>query len=46
MAKMFYRDAKAAIVCYDITDSSSWEELREWVRELRSHEEVNYFIIC
>ncbi|XP_073996366.1 ras-related protein Rab-24-like [Rhodnius prolixus] len=46
MAKMFYRDAKAAIVCYDITDSSSWEELREWVRELRSHEENCKVYVC
>ncbi|KAK9508446.1 hypothetical protein O3M35_006000 [Rhynocoris fuscipes] len=46
MAKMFYRDAKAAIVCYDLTDSDSWEELREWIRELRNHEENCKVYIC
>lgn len=40
MVKMFYRDAKAAIVCFDITNKSSWEGLRSWISELREVEEV------
>ena len=40
MSRIYYRGAKAAIVCYDLTDSSSFERAKFWVKELRSLEEV------
>lgn len=40
MSRIYYRGAKAAIVCYDVTDSSSFERAKFWVAELRQHEEV------
>lgn len=46
MAKMFYRDAKAAIVCYDITNRDSWDGLRSWITELREAEERCKVFIC
>ncbi|XP_014287396.1 ras-related protein Rab-24 isoform X1 [Halyomorpha halys] len=46
MVKMFYRDAKAAIVCFDITNKSSWEGLRSWISELREVEEHCKVYIC
>lgn len=39
MSRIYYRGAKAAIVCYDLTDSNSFERAKFWVKELRSLEE-------
>lgn len=39
MTKMYYRGARGAIVCYDITDAASFEKAKYWVSELRSAEE-------
>lgn len=38
MSKIYYRNAWAAIVCYDLTDLSSWEKAQFWVQELRHNE--------
>mmetsp|Transcript_18219 Transcript_18219/g.33075 ORF Transcript_18219/g.33075 Transcript_18219/m.33075 type:complete len:235 (+) Transcript_18219:313-1017(+) len=35
MAPMYYRNAAAAIVCFDITDEGSFNTMKEWVEELR-----------
>lgn len=35
MAGMFYRDAAAVIVCYDVCERESFEEMRGWLDELR-----------
>ena len=40
MSRIYYRGAKAAIVCYDLTDKLSFEKARFWVQELRLNEEV------
>lgn len=40
MSRIYYRGAKAAIVCYDLTDSSSFERAKFWVKELQNLEEV------
>lgn len=37
LAKMYYRDANAAILVYDITRSSSFEGLERWYNELRDN---------
>ena len=34
LAKMYYRDANAAILVYDITKKGSFENLKRWHREL------------
>lgn len=39
--QLFYRDAKAAIICYDICDARTWEDVKYWLSELRLHEEVS-----
>ncbi|XP_076241368.1 ras-related protein Rab-24 isoform X2 [Calliopsis andreniformis] len=46
MVKIFYRGAKAAIVCYDITNSTTFQKVKAWVRELRSVEEGCKVYIC
>eukprot|EP00638_Chattonella_subsalsa_P010452 CAMPEP_0117756480 /NCGR_PEP_ID=MMETSP0947-20121206/14106_1 /TAXON_ID=44440 /ORGANISM="Chattonella subsalsa, Strain CCMP2191" /LENGTH=146 /DNA_ID=CAMNT_0005576081 /DNA_START=273 /DNA_END=713 /DNA_ORIENTATION=+ len=37
MASMYYRNAAAAIVCFDITDEESFSKMKDWVQELKSN---------
>jgi small GTP-binding protein len=39
MAPLYYRGAVAAILVFSITDESSFEKLKEWVRELQNNVE-------
>jgi len=39
MAPLYYRGAAAAILVFSLTDASSFEKLKEWVRELTSNVE-------
>ncbi|KAG8128429.1 hypothetical protein E2320_015285 [Naja naja] len=41
MSRIYYRGAKAAIVCYDLTDRSSFQRAKFWVNELQNFEEVD-----
>ena len=45
MSRIYYRGAWAAILCYDLTDRSSFDRARFWVDELRKTEEVKLFVI-
>lgn len=40
MSRIYYRGAKAAIVCYDITEKASFDRVKFWVQELRKNESV------
>lgn len=40
MSRIYYRGAKAAIVCYDLTDMRSYERAVQWTKEVRELEEV------
>ena len=40
MTRMYYRGAVSAILCYDITNKSTFERARFWAGELRATEEV------
>ncbi|KAG7200613.1 hypothetical protein KM043_001171 [Ampulex compressa] len=46
MTRIYYRGAKAAIVCYDVTKSNTFQRVKFWVRELRSIEEGCKVYIC
>lgn len=46
MSRIYYRGAKAAVLCYDLTDKSSFDKLRFWIGELRQHEEACRIYIC
>ncbi|XP_012223144.1 ras-related protein Rab-24 isoform X2 [Linepithema humile] len=46
MTRTYYRGAKAAIVCYDITKSNTFQKAKYWVRELRSIEENCKVYLC
>jgi small GTP-binding protein len=37
ISKLYYRGADAAILCYDVSDSHSFEEMGRWLAELREH---------
>eukprot|EP00824_Muranothrix_gubernata_P022344 TRINITY_DN532_c0_g1_i1.p1 TRINITY_DN532_c0_g1~~TRINITY_DN532_c0_g1_i1.p1 ORF type:complete len:227 (+),score=25.95 TRINITY_DN532_c0_g1_i1:39-719(+) len=44
LASLYYKDAAAAILAYDITNKDSFEGLKEWVNELRENEAANIIL--
>lgn len=44
LAPMYYRNAKAAVVVYDITDWASFERAKRWVEELRNSGTIDMVI--
>lgn len=46
MAPMYYRNAAAAIVCYDVTSPSSYKTMRFWVDELHRNIPAGNIVIC
>ncbi|KAJ6667780.1 hypothetical protein lerEdw1_016101 [Lerista edwardsae] len=46
MSRIYYRGAKAAIVCYDLTDSSSFQRAKFWVNELQNFEANCRIYLC
>uniref|UniRef100_A0A1B6EBW0 Uncharacterized protein n=1 Tax=Clastoptera arizonana TaxID=38151 RepID=A0A1B6EBW0_9HEMI len=41
MTRIFYRNSKVAIVCYNICEYATWEKMKHWIRELRENEGVS-----
>jgi len=39
MSRIYYRSAKAAVICFDMTDPQSFEKAKYWVDELLQSEE-------
>jgi small GTP-binding protein len=37
MAPMYYRNASAAIICFDITNEDSFAKMKDWVEELQTN---------
>jgi small GTP-binding protein len=37
ISKLYYRGANAGVLCYDITDPQSFEEMGRWLRELKQN---------
>ncbi|CAL1539222.1 unnamed protein product [Lymnaea stagnalis] len=46
MSKIYYRGAKAAVVCYDLTEKASFDRARFWIGELQKHEEGCRIYLC
>ncbi|KAK3789522.1 hypothetical protein RRG08_004592 [Elysia crispata] len=46
MSRIYYRGAKAAIICYDLSDRSSFDRARFWIGELQKHEEGCQIHLC
>uniref|UniRef100_K1R169 Ras-related protein Rab-24 n=1 Tax=Magallana gigas TaxID=29159 RepID=K1R169_MAGGI len=39
LTKIYYRGARAAILCYDLTERTSFDKIRYWVGELQENEQ-------
>ena len=37
ISKLYYRGAHAALLCYDITDSNTFDQMGIWLQELQKH---------
>ncbi|XP_075297849.1 ras-related protein Rab-24 isoform X2 [Opisthocomus hoazin] len=46
MSRIYYRGARAAVVCYDLTDGSSFQRAKFWVNELQNCEEGCRIYLC
>jgi small GTP-binding protein len=49
MAPMYYRNAAAAIICFDITNEDSFAKMKEWVEELQLNvpaDQITLAIAC
>jgi small GTP-binding protein len=46
MANLYYRDASAAILTYDITNEKSFDSINYWVEELRHKCDQEKLILC
>ncbi|KAJ7387198.1 Ras- protein Rab-24 [Desmophyllum pertusum] len=46
MSAMYYRSARAAILCYDITDNISFDKVKFWVDQLKAAEPDCRIYLC
>ncbi|XP_033102798.1 ras-related protein Rab-24-like [Anneissia japonica] len=46
MSRIYYRGAKAAILCYDLTEAASFDRVKFWVDELLKNEEKCKIYLC
>lgn len=46
MAPMYYRNAAAAIVCYDVTSRQSYQVMKEWLEELHRNIPAGSIVIA
>ena len=46
MAPMYYRNANAAIVVFDITTEDSFHKMKDWVEELKQHQVAESIILA
>lgn len=44
MSRIYYRGARAAILCFDLTDAESFDKARYWAGELEQNEPVKLFV--
>lgn len=42
LSRLYYRNANAGIICYDVTNERSWEEMKEWLDEMRQNCEFSF----
>lgn len=45
LVSMYYRDAVAAIICYDISNERSFQSVNYWTNEMQQKNNVDNFII-
>lgn len=42
LARLYYRDASACILCYDVTSQQSWLDMKGWLEELQENCEFSF----
>jgi len=42
ISRLYYRGAHAGILCYDVTSERSWDEMKDWLEEMRANCEFNF----
>lgn len=45
LVSMYYRDAVAAIICYDISSEQSFQSVNYWTNEMKLKNNVDNFIM-
>ncbi len=46
MVSLYYRDAVAAIICYDITNDKSFTSVHYWLNEMKNNTEEGEFVFA
>ena len=46
LVSMYYRDAVAAIICYDLTNERSFQSVNYWTNEMKEKNNMDRFIIA
>lgn len=46
LVSMYYRDAMAAIVCYDLTNETSFQSVSYWTNEMQQKNNLDKFVIA
>ena len=45
MVSLYYRDAAAAIICYDLTDEKSFNSVHFWINEMLNNNDKEEFVM-
>lgn len=43
--RIYFRQAKLAIVCFDLTDKRTWSDIPDWLYDVSTAEEVIQYVV-
>ncbi len=46
MVSLYYRDAAASIICYDISDDKSFTSVHFWINEMLNNNDKEEFVMA
>lgn len=46
MVSLYYREASAAIICYDISDDKSFQSVHFWINEMINNNDKDEFVLA
>ena len=46
MVSLYYRDAAASIICYDVRDASSFKSVHYWLNEMKVNNNIDDFVLA
>ena len=46
MVSLYYREASAAIICYDISDDKSFTSVHFWINEMINNNDKEEFVLA